>query len=49
MEYKKFQFLVTQYKENDETILFLLDSIELQIHVDKKDIGVINIFDIVVS
>lgn len=49
MEYKKIQFLVPQYKENGETILFLLDSIESQIHVDKKDMGVINIFDIVVS
>ncbi len=41
MEHKKIQFLVPQYKENEETISFLLDSIESQIHVDKKDIGVI--------
>ena len=41
MEYKKIQFLVPQYKENEETISFLLDSLESQIHVDKKDIGVI--------
>ena len=41
MEHKKFQFLVPQYKENEETISFLLDSIESQIHIDKKDIGVI--------
>ena len=41
MEHKKIQFLVPQYKENEETISFLLDSIESQIHVDKKDMGVI--------
>ena len=41
MEYKKIQFLVPQYKENEETISFLLDSIESQLHVDKKDVGVI--------
>ena len=41
MEHKKIQFLVPQYKENEETISFLLDSIESQIHIDKKDIGVI--------
>lgn len=41
MEHKKIQFLVPQYKENEETISFLLDSIESQIHVDKKDVGVI--------
>lgn len=41
MEHKKIQFLVPQYKENEETISFLLDSIESQLHVDKKDIGVI--------
>ena len=41
MEHKKIQFLVPQYKENEETISFLLDSIESQIRIDKKDIGVI--------
>ena len=41
MEYKKIQFLVPQYKENEETISFLLDSIESQIYVNKKDMGVI--------
>ena len=41
MEHKKIQFLVPQYKENEETISFLLDSIESQIHMDKKDMGVI--------
>lgn len=41
MEHKKIQFLVPQYKENEETISFLLDSIESQIYVDKKDMGVI--------
>ena len=38
MEHKKIQFLVPQYKENEETISFLLDSIESQLHMDKKDI-----------
>lgn len=41
MEHKKIQFLVPQYKENEETISFLLDSIESQIYVDKMDMGVI--------
>lgn len=41
MEYKKLQILVPQYKETEETISFLLDSIEHQIYIDKKDIGVI--------
>lgn len=41
MEHKKIQFLVPQYRENEETISFLLDSLESQIHIDKKDIGVI--------
>lgn len=41
MEHKKIQFLVPQYKENEETISFLLDSIESQLHIDKKDVGVI--------
>lgn len=41
MEHKKIQFLVPQYKENEEIISFLLDSLESQLHVDKNDIGVI--------
>ena len=41
MEHKKIQFLVPQYKENEETISFLLDSIESQIYMDKNDMGVI--------
>lgn len=41
MEHKKLQFLVPQYKEKEETIKFLLDSIECQVGIDKKDIGVI--------
>ena len=41
MERKKIQFLVPQYKENEETISFLLDSIESQLYMDKKDMGVI--------
>lgn len=41
MEHKKIQFLVPQYKENEETISFLLDSIESQLHMNKKDMGVI--------
>ena len=41
MEHKKIQFLVPQYKEKEETISFLLDSIESQVYVDKKDMGVI--------
>ena len=41
MDHKKIQFLVPQYKENEETISFLLDSIESQLHVDKNDVGVI--------
>ena len=41
MERKKIQFLVPQYKENEETISFLLDSIESQLYIDKKDVGVI--------
>ena len=40
MEHKKIQFLVPQYKENEETISFLLDSIESQLHIDKNDVGV---------
>lgn len=41
MEHKRLQFLVPQYKETEEVISFLLDSIECQVGVDKKDIGVI--------
>lgn len=41
MEHKRLQFLVPQYKEKEETIKFLLDSIECQADIDKKDIGVI--------
>lgn len=41
MEHKKIQFLVPQYKENEETISFLLDSIESQLYINKKDVGVI--------
>jgi glycosyltransferase involved in cell wall biosynthesis len=41
MDHKKIQFLVPQYKENEETISFLLDSLERQLHIDKKDMGVI--------
>lgn len=41
MEHKRLQFLVPQYKETEEVISFLLDSIECQVYVDKKDIGVI--------
>ena len=41
MEHKRLQFLVPQYKETEEIIKFLLDSIECQVYIDKKDIGVI--------
>ena len=41
MEHKRLQFLVPQYKETEEVISFLLDSIECQVSIDKKDIGVI--------
>ena len=41
MEHKKLQFLVPQYKETEETIKFLLDSVECQVGIDKKDIGLI--------
>jgi len=41
MEHKKLQFLVPQYKETEEIISFLLNSIEAQECIDKKDIGVI--------
>ena len=41
MEHKRLQFLVPQYKETEDVIKFLLDSIEFQVLIDKKDIGVI--------
>ena len=41
MKHKKIQFLVPQYKENEETISFLLNSIESQLYIDKKEVGVI--------
>lgn len=41
MEHKRLQILVPQYKEKEETISFLLDSIEHQELINKKDIGVI--------
>ena len=41
MKHKRLQFLVPQYKETEELISFLLDSIECQQGIDKKDIGMI--------
>ena len=41
MKHKRLQFLVPQYKETEEVISFLLDSIEHQVDIDKNDIGVI--------
>jgi glycosyltransferase involved in cell wall biosynthesis len=41
MEHKRLQFLVPQYKETEDVIKFLLDSIECQVEIDKKDIGMI--------
>lgn len=41
----KLQFLVPQYKETEEVIKPLLDSIEVQQNVDMKDIGVIIVND----
>lgn len=41
MEHKRLQFLVPQYKETEDVIKFLLDSIECQVYIDKKDIGMI--------
>lgn len=41
MKHKKLQFLVPQYKETEETVSFLLGSIECQVEIDKNDIGVI--------
>ncbi|MBR3208890.1 MAG: glycosyltransferase family 2 protein [Bacilli bacterium] len=42
---KKLEILVTQYKEGDEVVKNLLDSIELQIGVSKNEIGVIIVND----
>lgn len=41
MKHKRLQILVPQYKETEEVIKFLLDSIECQVCVDKNDIGVV--------
>ena len=41
MEHKRLQFLVPQYKETEEVISFLLDSIECQVDINKNNIGVI--------
>ena len=41
MEHKRLQFLVPQYKETEDIIKFLLDSIECQVDINKKDIGMI--------
>lgn len=41
MKHKRLQFLVPQYKEKEDVISFLLDSIECQVGIDKDDIGVI--------
>lgn len=41
MKHKKLQFLIPQYKETEKVISFLLDSIECQVDIDKKDIGAI--------
>ena len=42
---KKLQFLIPQYKETDDIIKPLLDSIEVQQNVDMDDIGVIIVND----
>ena len=42
---KKLQFLVPQYKETEDVIKPLLDSIELQQNIDLNDIGVIIVND----
>lgn len=42
---KKLQFLIPQYKETDDIIKPLLDSIEVQQNVDMNDIGVIIVND----
>lgn len=41
MNHKRLQFLVPQYKEDEKTIKFLLDSIANQENIDRNDIGVI--------
>lgn len=41
MEHKRIQFLVPQYKETEDVVKYLLDSIEFQVLIDKKDVGVI--------
>lgn len=41
MDHKRLQFLVPQYKEKEDVIKYLLDSIECQTDIDKKDIGMI--------
>lgn len=41
MEHKRLQLLVPQYKETEDVIKFLLDSVEYQVLIDKKDVGVI--------
>lgn len=41
MNHKRLQFLVPQYKEKEDVIKYLLDSIECQTDIDKKDIGMI--------
>ena len=43
MEHKRLQFLVPQYKEKEETIKFLLDSIECQVDIDKKDMVLLSV------
>lgn len=42
---KKLQFLIPQYKETDDIIKPLLDSIEVQQNIDMDDIGVIIVND----
>ena len=42
---KKLQILVPQYKETDDVIKGLLDSIEVQQNIDMDDIGVIIVND----
>lgn len=41
MKHKRLQFLVPQYKETEDVIKFLLDSIESQLYIDKSEFGVI--------
>ena len=42
---KKLQFLIPQYKETDDIIKPLLDSIEVQQNINMDDIGVIIVND----